>query len=266
MTRLQNNVKLPLCVDPSARARLKHFPDGLSSAELARHSQAVAAQQEVLDKEAKAQTAQQRGEWQKRKAREETRASQARTSPCLSGMDPDCEAPPPDKRDWCPYCVHLRVLRANDLENVERLQKIDETATDPAQRLYNRPVPSQELPPFRGTEHLYDHRHAYQQEFADAGVDTFSMDAYKSLHWDLFTHAGFHTWPHHDASGMATWVYIRHGCKIWCPLVPRLARDRTLNIEDLFNCMHHILRPPPHLEYQEHADAFYMFLLPHDVL
>lgn len=259
-TRLQNNVKLPLCVDPVARARLQEHLQGLSPDDAACHVTAINSERRELQKQDKAEMAQKTNDWRKRRIREMDRSG------TLAGMDPGCEVPPADKRPWCTHCLDLRVLRTKDIALATRLEEQDEKATTAAQRLYSQATPSQHSRPERGIEFLYDHRHAYQQEFADAGMDTFSMDAFKSYRWDLLTHGGFHTWPHHDGSGMGTWVYIRHGCKIWCPLVPRLPRDRELTQLDLFECMHHILRPPPSSAYEKHADALYMFLLPHDVL
>lgn len=33
--------------------------------------------------------------------------------------------------------------------------------------------------------------------------------------WDLLTHGGFLTYPHHDPCGLATYVTLRSGTKIW---------------------------------------------------
>jgi hypothetical protein len=33
--------------------------------------------------------------------------------------------------------------------------------------------------------------------------------------WDIITHGGFLTYTHHDASGLATYLYPRSGAKLW---------------------------------------------------
>ena len=43
-------------------------------------------------------------------------------------------------------------------------------------------------------------------------------DSWRMAGWDLLTHGGFLTYPHHDASGLCTYVTIRSGSKIWCYL------------------------------------------------
>lgn len=47
------------------------------------------------------------------------------------------------------------------------------------------------------------------------GVQAVSGDSEKIRGWDLMTHGGFLTYPHHDARGMATYVTVRSGKKIW---------------------------------------------------
>ncbi|KIK80752.1 hypothetical protein PAXRUDRAFT_157858 [Paxillus rubicundulus Ve08.2h10] len=41
------------------------------------------------------------------------------------------------------------------------------------------------------------------------------FDTWCSSSWDIFTHAGFLTYPHHNASRLATYSYICSGAKIW---------------------------------------------------
>ncbi|KAI6094832.1 hypothetical protein EDD16DRAFT_1721328 [Pisolithus croceorrhizus] len=41
------------------------------------------------------------------------------------------------------------------------------------------------------------------------------FDTWRSCAWDTFTHAGFLTYPHHDSSGLATYMYIRAGTQVW---------------------------------------------------
>lgn len=47
------------------------------------------------------------------------------------------------------------------------------------------------------------------------GVQFVSGDTERVRGWDLMTHGGFLTYPHHDASGHCTYVTVRSGTKIW---------------------------------------------------
>ncbi|KIJ57509.1 hypothetical protein HYDPIDRAFT_35036 [Hydnomerulius pinastri MD-312] len=47
------------------------------------------------------------------------------------------------------------------------------------------------------------------------GIQTILFDTWRCTGWDLLTHGGFLTYPHHDASGMCTYVSVRSGTKIW---------------------------------------------------
>lgn len=47
------------------------------------------------------------------------------------------------------------------------------------------------------------------------GVQFISGDTERVRGWDLLTHGGFLTYPHHDASGNCTYVTVRSGSKIW---------------------------------------------------
>lgn len=41
------------------------------------------------------------------------------------------------------------------------------------------------------------------------------VDTWRSAGWDVMTHGGFLTFPHHDAGGLITFSYIRAGSKFW---------------------------------------------------
>jgi hypothetical protein len=106
--------------------------------------------------------------------------------------------------------------------------------------------------------------HIYQN-FSDMGPYSWVWDGLKSLVWDLFTHAGFLTYPHQDASGFATYALIRTGCKIWCILRPKV--DASVNSRNkLFDILRVMLRQHPHLDYQGVSDSYTIFLMEGDVL
>ena len=47
------------------------------------------------------------------------------------------------------------------------------------------------------------------------GPNVILYDNWKSTGWDLLTHGGFVTYPHHNGAGFCTFVYPRSGSKIW---------------------------------------------------
>lgn len=85
--------------------------------------------------------------------------------------------------------------------------------------------------------------------------------------WKLLSSAGFFTFPHHDAGGLATYVTIKTGMKIWGIFRPKvdtqatadaqaetrkrlMATDAILNLKNI----------------EKHADLFLLFLTPGSVL
>ena len=47
------------------------------------------------------------------------------------------------------------------------------------------------------------------------------LDVIKTRCWGLVHHAMFHTYPHHDAEGYATFIQIISGTKFWVIMRPR---------------------------------------------
>jgi hypothetical protein len=47
------------------------------------------------------------------------------------------------------------------------------------------------------------------------GPQVILFDNWRTMGWDLLTHGGFLTYPHHDADGFCTFLYPRSGSKIW---------------------------------------------------
>lgn len=47
------------------------------------------------------------------------------------------------------------------------------------------------------------------------------QDVLRLMSWALLSGRGAFSFAHHDASGLATWVTIKLGTKIWCYLQPR---------------------------------------------
>ncbi|KAI5981118.1 hypothetical protein EDD15DRAFT_2380326 [Pisolithus albus] len=47
------------------------------------------------------------------------------------------------------------------------------------------------------------------------GPQLMHFDTWRSCAWDIITHGGFLTYPHHDATGFLTYSYVRAGAKLW---------------------------------------------------
>jgi len=103
------------------------------------------------------------------------------------------------------------------------------------------------------------------QKFKSGRPFVMSWDMWKSCLWDLFTHAGFLTYPHHDAAGFCTYVFVREGCKMW-----GIHRLKVSPIHDtrrkVYDLMRNVLRPHGNLGYMFHTDLYTFFLMRGDVL
>ena len=103
------------------------------------------------------------------------------------------------------------------------------------------------------------------QLFSTYGPFTASWDAWKSCIWDLFTHAGFFTYVHHDSAGYCTYVWIREGCKAWGILRPKITSEHTSRAS-IYDVMRRIIKPQGILDYMKHADLYTIFLMKGDLL
>ena len=75
---------------------------------------------------------------------------------------------------------------------------------------------------------LSDDRHSWQTtkdegyapNYREAGPHYVPFEAWRMLNWNLLTHRGYVTYPHHDAAGLCTFVGVRDGAKIWTLYAP----------------------------------------------
>jgi hypothetical protein len=102
------------------------------------------------------------------------------------------------------------------------------------------------------------------QKFTTFGPFSISWDTWKSSIWDLFTHAGFFTYVHHDGGGFCTYAFVRTGCKIWGIHRPRVNQYDIRSA--IFDRMRRILRPHGQTDYKDHTDLYNVFLMKGDVL
>jgi hypothetical protein len=103
------------------------------------------------------------------------------------------------------------------------------------------------------------------QTFSSFGPFSISWDTWKSNIWDLFTHAGFFTYVHHDGAGFCTYAFVRTGCKIWGIHRPRVT-DKDNTRARIFHIMREILRPHGRTDYTKYTDLYNFFLMKGDVL
>jgi hypothetical protein len=81
---------------------------------------------------------------------------------------------------------------------------------------------------------------ATDEEQVGTGPIVVSHDQIRSENWVLVTHGGAYTALHHDAEGLATYVAVNCGAKIWVPSRPKpnakivYNEDLTLACDDLF--------------------------------
>jgi hypothetical protein len=69
------------------------------------------------------------------------------------------------------------------------------------------------------------------------------FDWWRGGGWDVATHAGFLTYPHHDASGLVSFLLPRCGAKIW--ILMRLHPDHEpRTIDELFDIFDWLLAEP----------------------
>jgi hypothetical protein len=45
---------------------------------------------------------------------------------------------------------------------------------------------------------------------------------WQQQNWELHTHGSFLSYPHHDAAGLCTYVYVKLGAKLWALFCPKI--------------------------------------------
>lgn len=95
------------------------------------------------------------------------------------------------------------------------------------------------------------------------GPQLIRYDNWRSQAWDLITHGGFLTYPHHDANGLCTYTYIQCGMKIWAALQLKGSTARTPR-QDLLELNARMVEQED--IYREVTKTFNLFLSPGDLL
>jgi hypothetical protein len=103
------------------------------------------------------------------------------------------------------------------------------------------------------------------QKFTNFSAFSVAWDTWRACLWDLFTHAGFFTYVHHDGAGFCTYAFVRCGCKIWGIHRPHVT-EKENTLFSVFDIMRKILRPHGHTSYMQYSDLYNVFLMPGDVL
>lgn len=106
---------------------------------------------------------------------------------------------------------------------------------------------------------------AYLKWQAVRGQQIIPFDMWRMLHWDLYTHGGYYTYPHHDANGTCTYMIVRSGCKIWGLIRPTVPASDT-NRTKLFKTFRRMVTTPGETQYRKHSQLATVFLKEGDVL
>jgi hypothetical protein len=101
--------------------------------------------------------------------------------------------------------------------------------------------------------------------FSSCGPFSILWDTWKSNIWDLFTHAGFSPYIHHDGAGFCTDAFVHTGCKIWGIHHPRVT-DKDDTHARIFHIIREILFPHSIIDCAKCTDLYNFFLMKSDVL
>lgn len=88
-------------------------------------------------------------------------------------------------------------------------------------------------------------------------------DMWRQQNWELHTHGGFLTYPHHDAAGLCTYVYVESGAKLWCFFRPNMTLSQPKTRGQLFRSMDNMCGFGG---YDKHEQAGTVLLEPGDIL
>jgi hypothetical protein len=82
--------------------------------------------------------------------------------------------------------------------------------------------------------------------------------------WGLLHHAGFLTYPHHDAEGSVTWIKMEVGIKFWVIFHPKDRLNDRKHLQELAIKLGNFTHNIPWIK--EHCDAELVTLYPGDML
>lgn len=89
------------------------------------------------------------------------------------------------------------------------------------------------------------------------------LDVIKTRSWGLLHHAMFHSYPHHDAEGYATFVQVTSGIKLWVIMRPKPGREHKTR-QDLYKSQ--IGFSAEYLDYDEDWDRWLLTAMPGDIV
>ncbi|KAI6012120.1 hypothetical protein PISMIDRAFT_22790 [Pisolithus microcarpus 441] len=93
------------------------------------------------------------------------------------------------------------------------------------------------------------------REGPDMGKECFGMhtihgDAERLQGWDLMSHGGFLTYPHHDAGGLCMYITVQSGTKVWGYF--NMGTGSTTTRKELFNAWDDILLLDQEMNFKNH--------------
>ncbi|KAG2045851.1 hypothetical protein BDR06DRAFT_1015241 [Suillus hirtellus] len=89
-------------------------------------------------------------------------------------------------------------------------------------------------------------------------------DNFTTKGWGLLHHAGFLTYPHHDAEGTLTWVRMEAGIKFWVIFTLRGGENNRIGLQDLSVRLADYAKHKSWIH--KHCDGEVLTLLPGDML
>ncbi|KAG1720983.1 uncharacterized protein EDB91DRAFT_1256739 [Suillus paluster] len=168
-----------------------------------------------------------------------------------------------------PVCIHDVMLRSMDHVNTTTTGTIDsffESMTDSTriQCILDLPLAQTSLPePLRNIDHglVYGWNqttHSVPMQ-SDVHPENFTVKG-----WALLHHAGFLTYPHHDAEGTLTWVRMEVGVKFWVIFRPKYHHRNRLHLQQFATKLVDFTSHKKWLE--KHCDGEVIVLRPGDML
>ena len=98
------------------------------------------------------------------------------------------------------------------------------------------------------------------------GPQAVRFDTFLMLRWTLMAHGGYVTYPHKDANGLCTWIFVHVGVKVWAIFEPTCLSPDHDSCRGQFKLHEQIMGAPLTWDYEKVSDMYTTFLAPGDLL
>lgn len=140
----------------------------------------------------------------------------------------------------------IRRAQSETLRETSTIQEFVRTAADPSkiECILDCTAANASIPPFLAwviQQHIHQNWYQYcinrsLDQSAEAldilNPQTAPTDLFSVRYWHLLHTSLYHTYSHHDASGLATFVTVRSGQKLWFSVTPREKSETVKNIDE----------------------------------